>query len=487
MSPAHHSGQGRLVVIGLVLAALVGLAVVTRTPGVAEPGGPPLTPAAFVAAPGAESSAWFCTGQSVVSGVVAVGTLILTNTTGLAVTGAITQVSDAGATSTTEVTVPPHAQLLPPLPNLSPGSWAAATVVLSRGGVAVTQAVHGSAGWSETPCVSRTSEHWYFPSGTTSGSDGLFISLFNPTSTPDVVDLTFITPSGSLRPINFEGIVVPPGGLEVANVSAYVQNQSTVSTDVSSRTGRVVAAEVQEFNGGSNGLALVGGSPLAESHWSIPLSEEAQGANAEIDVFNPGSTTEQVSVQANLGSGPLSPLTHAVAPLTTWALTTSQQTRIPKGDDYSSTITATGGAGVVVGRSVMAPSSSAQAPQAGLANAIGDLSASWPSDAWVVPSPGSTAMPAYSGSIPEHVTLDNPTTRTLTYLVDTMTPSHTRQVVSGHLRPGATVAIGGATLFKAGLYPLLVTARGPLAVSEDLGPAGMVGVVTMPGIALASN
>ena len=484
MSPAHHRGQGRLVIIGLVLAVLVGVAVVSRTRGVAEPGGPPLTPAAFVAAPGAESSAWFCTGQSVASGVVAVGTLVLTNTTGQVVTASIDQVSDAGTTSTTDVSVPPHAQLLPALPSLSPGRWEADTVVLSRGGVAVTQAVHGSAGWSEAPCVSRTSEHWYFPSGTTSGSNGLFISLFNPTSSPDVVDLTFITPSGALRPINFEGIVVPPGGVEVANVSAYVQNQSTVSTDVSSRTGRVVAAEVQEFNGSSGGLALVSGSPLVESHWSIPLSEEAQGANSEIDVFNPGSTTEQVSVQANLGSGPLSPLTHAVGPLSTWALTTSEQTRIPKGDDYSSSITATGGAGVVVGRSVMAPAS-AQAPQAGLSNAIGALSATWPSHAWVVPSPGSTTMPAYSGSIPEHVTLDNPSARTVAYVVDTMTPSHTRQVVSGRLRPGATVAVGGTTLFKAGLYPLLVTASGPLAVSEDVGPAGMVGVVTMPAIALA--
>ena len=42
MSPAHHSGQGRLLVLALVLAVLVGVAVAARTPGVAAPGGPPV-------------------------------------------------------------------------------------------------------------------------------------------------------------------------------------------------------------------------------------------------------------------------------------------------------------------------------------------------------------------------------------------------------------------------------------------------------------
>jgi len=41
-------------------------------------------------------------------------------------------------------------------------------------------------------------------------------------------------------------------------------------------------------------------------------------------------------------------------------------------------------------------------------------------------------------------------------------------------------ALGGA-----GLDPVLVRTNGPTAVSEDVGPTGSVGVVTMPGVALA--
>ena len=49
------------------------------------------------------------------------------------------------------------------------------------------------------------------------------------------------------------------------------------------------------------------------------------------------------------------------------------------------------------------------------------------------------------------------------------------------------VAIGLATLARAGLHPLWVQAAGATAVAEDVGPAGTYGVVTMPGIALSLN
>jgi hypothetical protein len=485
VSPAHHSGQGRLVVLVVVLAVLVGVALAARTPSVADPGGPPVSPAAFVTAPGAESSAWYCTGQSTAAGGISVGTLVLTNSTGRTVIGSVQSISDTGAQAQITVTVPAHSQLVPDLPAPSSGSWTSQVVIMSAGGVAVTQAVHGPTGWSETSCQSRTSADWYFPSGTTSGADGLFLSLFNPTTSPDVVDLTFVTPSGVLHPINFQGLVLQPGQVQVADVAAFVQEQSAVATVVGVRTGRVVASEVQQFTGPQAGLSIVPGAPAAESRWSIPQSDEVSGGSSEIDVFNPGSATEHVTVQIRLPTGPVAPLTRAVAPLSTWVLSTSAQTRIPVGDPYSSEVVARGGSGVVVGRLVEAPSS-APSPHSGLANAVEALSSSWPSRQWLVPSPGSTAMPAYAGALPEHLALANTGGRTEHVVVRTMTPSGTRIVATETLRPHQGISIGGATLFSAGLYPLLVRSSGPVAVSEDVGPAGAFGVITLPGIAMAS-
>ena len=64
------------------------------------------------------------------------------------------------------------------------------------------------------------------------------------------------------------------------NVTTEVQEISTISTVVSTRTGRVVASEVQEIvgaGGTSGGLSLVPGVPAAQSHWAIPQAQEVPG------------------------------------------------------------------------------------------------------------------------------------------------------------------------------------------------------------------
>jgi hypothetical protein len=485
VSPAHSRNQGRALLLLAVLAVVAGVAVATRTPGVAAPGGPPLTPAAFVATPSAESSAWYCTGQTTATGKVAVGELVITNTTRHAVTGSITSTSETGAQVLTSIAVPAHDQLVPTIAAPSSGSWVSQSLVVSSGGVGVTQSVRGPSGWSETPCASRTAQSWYFPSANTSGTNGLFVSIFNPTSSPDVVDLALVTPSGTVHPNNFQGLVLQPGEMQVADVAAYVQEQPAVATTVTTRTGRVVASELETFAAPAAGAAVVPGLPDVETQWSIPQSEEVAGGASEIDVFNPGTTTETVTVTVRLSSGPVAPLVQRVLPLTTWVLATSGQTRIPKGDPYSTEISASGGPGVVVGRLVVAPSS-AGAPQAGVANAIDPITWSWPSQQWLVPSPGSTATPAYPGGLPEHLALANPTGGPVHYVVSVIDPGGTRTVTSGTLGAHKAIAVGGSTLFGAGLHPLVVRANGALSVSEDVGPSGAFGVITMPGIALGS-
>jgi uncharacterized protein DUF5719 len=439
-----------------------------------------------VGSPDAESSAWYCTGQSTAAGQIDPGSVILTNTTTRSVAGSITGVTDSGARVSASVRVPPRGQVVADIPAPASGTWISDSVILSGGGVAVTQVVKGMSGWDEAPCQSSTSQDWYFPSASTAGSNGLFVALFNPTSTPDVVDLSFVTPAGLVHPINFQGLVLQPGQTQVQNVSSYIQNQSSVATSVMARTGRIVASELQLLSGTGSGMSIVPGAPRAERQWTIPQNLELAGGTSSIDVFNPGSTTEFVTVRARLDSGPLSPFTAHVLPDSTWIIPTSTETRIPQGDAYAAVVNATGGAGVVVGRSVGAPSS-AQAPQASVAIGVGELSTMAPHHLWVVPSPGSTAMPAMTGVLPAHLALSNSTRIPERYVIYVMTPSGTRMVASGTLGPAAFIALGDSVLFAAGLNPLLISGSGPLAISEDVGPTGTLGVVTMPGIPLAGN
>jgi hypothetical protein len=487
VSPGAHREPRRWLVIVLVLVVVVGGAIVARSTTSSPPSGPPPAPGSIVSATAAESSAWYCTGQSTASEQIAVGSLDLTNTSTRTVAGTVTSVSDNGAKVATPVSVPARGQTVLGTPTTA-GSWVSQSVIMTGGGVAVTQFVHGPSGWSQAPCRSDTSRQWYFPSGTTSGSDDIYLALFNPSSTPDVVDLTFVTPSAVVHPISFQGIVLQPGQTQVENVGTYVQDQSSVATTVTTRTGRVVASETQVLSGTPSGLSLVPGSPRAQRQWSIPESQEVVGGSSSIDIFNPGSTPESVTVRTRLASGPLPAFHDKVPPNASWNLVTSNETRIPKSDgsgagNYATVVEATGGAGVVVGRAVAGPSGSAT-PQAGQSNAIDALSASSPSGLWVVPSPGTASSSAQAGAAPTTLALTNPTGSTETYAVSVMTATGTRDLTRGRLPPSTFISLSGSVLTGAGLNPLLVRASGSVAISENIGPSGAFGVVTMPGIPL---
>ena len=488
MTPAHLSRDHRWRVLALVVLVVAGVAIAEGVRGTPAPVGAAPSPSALVGAPDAESSAWYCTGQSTAGGV-SPGFLVAH------------QHDDAtrhrrhhrrhghrchGARRRGRARA--VAWWPRPSPPLSSGSWESETVITSGGGVAVTQTVSDSLGWSQAPCQSTTSAQWYFAGGSTAASNALYISLLNPTSTPVVVDLSFMTPAGVVHPINYQGIVLPAGQVAVEDVTSEVQETPIISTVVSTRTGRVVASAVQQIvgqGGTSGGLSLVRGAAAPQSHWTIPQAQEVPGGSSEVDVFNPGAATETVTVHFRLPSGPLAPLTQKVLPGTTWRLATSAQTRIPENETYGTSIDATGGSGIVVGRVVAVPASSS-APQAGMAVAVDGLSTSSPSGEWLVPPPGTSSTPAVAKAAPAFLALLNTSGGEENYTAFAPATSGNHVVATGTLAAGTTVVVSGSPLAAAGLEPIIVRASGSMAVSEDVGPSGGIGVVSMPGIPVAA-
>ncbi len=481
----HHGPERRWPVVLVVAVVIVGAAIGVATRGSPNPAPAGATPAALVSAPDAESSAWYCTGQTTPSGPAA-GFLVLSNTTTRPVDAAVTTVTDTGVSVNAAVSVPAQSVLAPSLPAPSSGSYETDTVTLDGGGVSVAQAVHGPAGWSVVPCQSSTSATWYFASGSTAGANALSVSLLNPTSSPVVVDLGFMTPTGPVQPVNYQGVVIDPGATLTEDVASEVQNASQVSTVVTARTGRVVASEVQTYAGASSGLSVVPGLSQPEDHWAFPLAQEASGGgNSEIDVFNPGSASEKVTVHLRLASGPLAPLERTVAPGETWAVATSHETRIPVGAAYSAEIDASGGPGVVASRAVVAPAA-ATAPQAGVVTAVDSLTSSTPASDWIVPPPGTQANPAVSGAARDAVAVLNVGDAPETFRAYAVAPGRRRLLASGTLAPGGSAVVTGSTLSAAGFDPIVVRASGPMAVSEDLTPSGGVGVVGLAAVPVAA-
>ena len=91
-----------------------------------------------------------------------------------------------------------------------------------------------------------------------------------------------------------------------------------------------------------------------------------------------------------------------------------------------------------------------------------------------------------SGAAPESLALANTSGAPERYTAYAVTSSGDRTLAAGTLEAGTTGIVSGAPLAAAGLNLIMVRSSGPMAVSEDAGPTGGIGVVTMPGLPLAA-
>jgi hypothetical protein len=308
--------------------------------------------------------------------------------------------------------------------------------------------------------------------------------MYNPTPSLAVADLSFTTPTGTVvHPAPFQGVTVPAGGLVVADAGSYVQDQPSVATQVVTRSGRLVAAALEIATRTHVGTSLRLGAPGPAPTWAVPHGLDVTGGSSTLDVFNPTSVSESVQVSFHLPSGSPAPITQQVGPGSTWALGLSTLSRLPRNYGYSLVVHATGGPGVVVDRVVDAPAK-APAPQWGASPAVEGSQWSSGARAWVLPSAGLPNRPAIGGAIPLGVTLWNRSGSSVTADLSQLTGAAARPLVPQmQLAPGDAVTVAWPVR-SAGRLPVMVSASGPVAVSEDLLPAGAPGVVSLPGMPL---
>ena len=121
-----------------------------------------------------------------------------------------------------------------------------------------------------------------------------------------------------------------------------------------------------------------------------------------------------------------------------------------------------------------------------MAVAVDALSTQSPTGEWLVPPPGTSSTPAVATAAPASLALLNTSGGAEDYTAFAAAASGTHVVATGTLAAGAMVVVSGSTLAAAGLEPIVVRASGAMAVSEDAGPSGGIGVVSMPGIPLAA-
>jgi hypothetical protein len=462
----------RVMVAAVVIAALTGVSVAARL--TSDVGRRTLAPVAAYVSPAAgasavspenvSSTAWYCAAG-------AAPTIVLSSASTSVVHGTVTW---AGRVGSSFVSVTPGGQSDVASPRGVAGPQAA-TVLLFRGGVAVSETVRDANGWSVAPCASSASTSWYFPQGSTLAGDSVTLDLYDPSVTAAVVDIDVLTHSGEAQPAAYQGLAVPAGGLVTEKLDTHATGDPVLGTIVEAASGSVVADELDlTSTGARHGTSLELGAPATQRLWAFPYTVLPKGGSVSVNIMNPDSTDSDLVLNATYRSGtPVRPVTVSLKSQSVSTVDLGDEPGFAAMTPYSIVISSS--SPVVVGRAVYAPARSAR-PNAGYT-----LGVTVGARRWLVPGAGphghatSFAIEAL-GSKPVHVTVKR-------------AASSSAAVAGGRdsavVFPGVEVHIEPRSLSSYS-GPLLVVADGPVAVELDAGPSGSPGIVMVPAFVLPS-
>lgn len=350
---AQMNGSRRAVVIAAILAVLVGAGLLDRgrrpAPKTAE-----LPPVPMAAAADARSSAWYCTGATAAKDGVADGNVAVANAGGRTLRGTVTVYPSQGESRQVPLEVPAASRKVLRLADVASAPFASALVELDGGDAVVELAGGGSLGEGVTSCAAAASPTWYFADGVTTRDATETLTLFNPFPDDAVVDLAFGTEEGLVTPQALTGLSVRGGGMSAVNVGEFVQRREEVTARVTARTGRLVAARIQSFDGsaGRKGMTMALGAASPGGLWYLPDGLVTDGLTQRYQVFNPGNTEAQVELTLALEQGEAEPMEISVPAESRVTVLANEEPRIPKGVPHSATVRSLNDVGVVVERTV---------------------------------------------------------------------------------------------------------------------------------------
>lgn len=498
---ARRDRPRRGAVIAAILVLVMAGALADRSASPRPAAATPVPDQPVAASTGALSSVWFCAGASAEAGAAS-GSLLVANPTSFSRTATVTILASNGTP------VPPQRFVVGPRSRLQVAEkvkggapWVGATVHLDGGGVAVEQQLSGPLGAAATPCATRGSANWYFPTGTTLRNASDVVSLLNPFPTDALVDLSFVTNQGGESPIADQAIGVPADSIVAVDLGSHLRRRSTIATTVTARTGKVVAWQTEMVTPPAAGTPILGepappgysgpldpappvggveltlGAPSGSGAWWWPDGVAGGGVNEQYVVYNPGSRAAQLRLTFGLNRGGEQPLGFIVAPGSVKSIATSAQPQVPAGAPHDASLVSTNGVPVVAERTVTAVSPS---PRTGLAGLLGStISAT----RWLLGASGT------SGShLDEWLEVQNPGRAPVTMSileVGAGGPSPLRGVPALTVPAGGRVATDVSARAKGAISgPLLVQATGPVITERDLYGAGAPGIALAIGVPL---
>jgi hypothetical protein len=157
------------------------------------------------------------------------------------------------------------------------------------------------------------------------GSDA-YLSLYNPTGTEAVLNVSAVGATGFSAPQNLQGVSVPAHAQEEIDLGRNVVNTTNVAIGVKVLRGSLAIVGEEDSVGT---LSFNQGVQAPQTHAWFPAVTTANGATAEIRLSNPNNKIAHVSLDVTLGNYKIAPQTTTLGPFTTGDITITPNSAIP--------------------------------------------------------------------------------------------------------------------------------------------------------------
>ena len=282
----------RRVPLLVVLAAA--LLVVGVVSSLAKNGDNSQLPSALALNGRAESTALYCTGFSDQK-LGESGRVIFLNTTNQSHLVTIDDVSNTGDATSKEVTLHAYQQFgFNPSAGMH-GDYFGVGAQVSGGGVVGVQVTRGHT--SEAPCISTGVTNWFGAGFDTTVGSSAMLSVYNPTATPAVFNVSTFSSSGYVAPAKFQGYAVGPHSQAEIHLGTEIVNMSDVGVHVRVLRGTLDIVGLQQSG---PTVSFNTGVHAAATSAIFPLVTTANNATAQIRLSNPGPTPANVTLAVTL-------------------------------------------------------------------------------------------------------------------------------------------------------------------------------------------
>jgi hypothetical protein len=397
----------------------------------------------------AESTALYCTGLSGDVGPLE-GHVVFLNTTNATRSLAVQVVNDLGQRANTTLKLAAHATtLLSPISLLKGHSYAVEAQV-SGGGVVAQEVTR--TGRADVPCTSTGVTNWYEAGfDTLVGSSGE-VSVYNPTATPAVFNLSTYSTSGFSAPAPFQGLSVGAHSEMEVDLGAQIVNASNIAVHVSVLRGALAIVGVQQS--GSVVSLSTGETSLTKVAW-YPLVTTVNRALAQIRIANPSALAANVTADVSLPNEKIAPQVVSIPPYSSSAIVITPNSAIPP----------SGYANVRLTSNVAVTSTLVTGTSEGLSL----WSPQMPSNMFLLSN--------FSGLGFNNVTFTNTSSRSVTVHFASLDQTSTSSEIK--LAPNATQVFSGIAALRAATTYLVSASSSAVVVTATL-PSAPIGVTVVP-------